>query len=117
MLIRVLICIGVFGFFLYSYIDKQNEITQRRLQIPVIAKQIEDLKEANIGLRYDIDLFESPEHLIQLARQPEYSHMKQPMFKEILAMPEGLAVQVSPEPKVASPDRSKGWNLASVKVP
>lgn len=96
-LLRILICIGVFGFFLYSYIDKQNAITQRRLQIPVIAKEIKDLKEANTRLHYEIDLFESPEHLMELARQSEYSHLKQPMLKEVITMAEGLALQVSSE--------------------
>jgi hypothetical protein len=96
-LIRILICIGVFGIFLYSYIDKQNAVTQRRLTIPVLAKEIKDLKEANTRFQYEIDLFESPEHLMQLASHSEYSHLKQPMLKEILRMPEGLALEVSSE--------------------
>jgi hypothetical protein len=96
-LIRILLCIGIFGGFLYSYIDKQNAVTQRRLAIPVLAKEIKDLREANTHLQYEIDLFESPERLMELARQSEYSHLKQPMLKEILTMQEGLALQVSSE--------------------
>lgn len=96
-LIRFLLCIGVFGVFLYSYIDKQNAVTRRRLEIPVLAKEIKDIKEANTRLQYEIDLFESPEHLMELARHSEYSHLKQPMLKEILTLQEGLALQVSPE--------------------
>jgi hypothetical protein len=98
-LIRMLVCIGVFGIFLYSYIDKQNAVTQRRLTIPVLAKEIKDLKESNTRFQYEIDLFESPEHLMQLASHSEYSHLKQPMLKEILTMPEGLALEVSSEDK------------------
>ena len=93
-LIRILVCIGAFGIFLYAYIDKQNAVTKRRLTIPVVAKEIKDLKEANTRLQYEIDLFESPEHLMQLARHSEYSHLKQPLLKEILTLPEGLALQV-----------------------
>ncbi|MBS0603864.1 MAG: hypothetical protein JSS60_02375 [Verrucomicrobia bacterium] len=96
-LIRILVCIGAFGLFLYSYIDKQNAVTRRRLEIPVLAKEIKDLKEANTHLQYEIDLFESPEHLMELARHSEYSHLKQPMLKEILTMQEGLALDVSSE--------------------
>ncbi len=96
-LIRILICIGVFGVSLYSYVDKQNEVTRRRLEIPVIAKEIKDLKEANTRLKYEIDLFESPEHLMELARHSEYSHLKQPMFKEVITMQQGLALEVSSE--------------------
>lgn len=94
-LIRILICIGSCGGFLYSYIDKQNAVTQRRLEIPVLAKEIKDLEEENTHLQFEIDLFESPEHLMQLARHNEFSHLKHPMFKEILTLQEGLALQVS----------------------
>jgi hypothetical protein len=96
-LIRILVCIGAFGIFLYSYVDTQNDVTKRRLEIPVLAKEIKDMKEANTRLQYEIDLFESPEHLMELARHSEYSHLKQPMLKEILTMQEGLALEVSSE--------------------
>lgn len=98
-LIRVLICIGAFGISLYSYIDKQNAVTKRRLAIPVVAKEIKDLKESNTRLQYEIDLFESPEHLMELARHSEYSHLKQPLLKEIITMQEGLALEVTSEDK------------------
>jgi len=94
-LIRILICIAVCGAFLYSYVDKQNVVTKRRLEIPVIAKEIKDLKEENTHLRYEIEIFESPEHLMELARHNEYSHLKHPMLKEVLSMREGLALQVT----------------------
>jgi hypothetical protein len=96
-LIRILLCISAFGVFLYSYIDKQNAVTQRRLEIPVLAKEIADLKELNTRLQYEIDLFENPEHLMQLAGYSEYSHLKQPMLKEILSLQGGLALKVSSE--------------------
>jgi len=98
-LVRILVCIGAFGISLYSYIDKQNAVTKRRLDIPVIAKEIKDLKETNTRLQYEIDLFESPEHLMELARHSEYSHLKQPLLKEIITMQEGLALEVSSEDK------------------
>jgi hypothetical protein len=94
-LLRILICIGAGGVCLYSYIDKQNVVTRRRLEIPVLAKEIKDLKEENTRLQYEIDLFESPERLMELARHSEFSHLKHPMLKEILTMQEGLALQVS----------------------
>jgi hypothetical protein len=96
-LIRILFCISVFGIFLYCYIDKQNAVTRRRLEIPVIAKGIADIKEFNTRLKYQIDLFENPEHLMQLAGYSQYSHLKQPMLKEILTLQEGLALEVSSE--------------------
>ncbi len=74
-------------------------MTKRRLEIPVLAKEIKDLKEANTRFQYEIDLFESPEHLMELARHSEFSHLKQPMLKEILTMQEGMALEVSSEDK------------------
>lgn len=99
LLLRILICIGASGVFLYSYVDKQNHVTRRRLEIPVLAKKIKDLNEQNTRLQYEIDLFESPEHLMELARHSEFSHLKHPMLKEILTMQEGLALQVFSEEK------------------
>ena len=94
-LIRILVCIAVCGTFLYSYVNKQNAVTKRRLEIPVLAKEIKDLKEENTHLRYEIEIFESPEHLMELARHSEFSHLKHPMLKEVLSMQEGIALQVS----------------------
>lgn len=103
-LIRILLCIGVCGGFLYAYVDKQNALTQRRLEIPVLAKEIKDLKEENIRLQYEIDLFESPEHLMELARHSEYSHLKHPMLKEVVTMQQGLALQMSSDEKEEKED-------------
>ncbi len=94
-LLRILICIGGCGAFLYSYVDKQNAVTKRRLDIPVLSKEIKDIKEKNTHLRYEIEIFESPEHLMELARHSEFSHLKHPMLKEVVSMQEGLALQVS----------------------
>lgn len=93
-LIRILVCIGIFGVFLYSYIDKQNAVTEHRLKIPVLSKRIKDLKQFNTQLRYDISLFENPEHLMKLAKNSNFSHLKQPMLKEIRTIQEALALEV-----------------------
>lgn len=100
-LLRVLICIGGCGAFLYSYVDKQNAVTKRRLDIPVLSKEIKDIKEENTHLRYEIEIFESPEHLMELARHSEFSHLRHPMLKEVVSMQEGLALQVSSDEVVA----------------
>jgi hypothetical protein len=94
-LIRILVCIAACGGFLYSYVNTQNSITRLRLEIPVLASKIKELKAENTRLQYEVDLFESPQHLIDLARRSEFSHLKHPMLKEVLTMQEGLALQVS----------------------
>jgi len=98
-LLRIFVCILTAGIFLYSFIDSQNKLTRLRLQIPVLAKHIRALQEANAQLKYEIKLFESPQHLIELARNAEYSHLKQPLLKEVITLPQGIALQISPDEK------------------
>lgn len=86
--IRVAFCIFIAGMTLYFYIDKQNELTELRLAIPVLAKEVKGINEENIRLRYEIDRFESPIHLIELLRKPEFSHLHYPYVKEILILPD-----------------------------
>jgi cell division protein FtsB len=97
--IRVLICIFVFGLCLYSYIDKQNELTQLRISIPTIVKEIKEIREENTRIQYEINQFESPQHLMELAREQAYKHLKHPLAKEILTLNEGNALHVLSEKK------------------
>jgi hypothetical protein len=80
--VRCLICITAGGFALFSHIDKQNELTELRLAIPVLAKEVKALTEENISLKYDVDRFESPIHLMELMRKPEFGHLKFPYTKD-----------------------------------
>jgi hypothetical protein len=93
-LIRLLVCLFVLSFFLYSYIDEQNGLTQLRLELPAIAKEIKIIREENRHLVYAIERFENPQHLLELARLPEFSHLKHPLVKEILTCQKGIALSV-----------------------
>lgn len=90
-LLRLGICLGVFGLCLYSYLDTQNRVTHLKIQLPEVEKQIKLIQEENRRLAYQIDQFENPAHLIELARCPEYAHLKHPLLKEILTVPEAFA--------------------------
>ncbi len=92
-LFRILICILTLGTFLYVYVDKLNAHTELRLQIPALAKEVNQIKQDSIHLSYEIECFKNPQHLIQLAQQPEYSHLKFPYIDDILVVPTGLAKQ------------------------
>ena len=91
MLLRLGICFAVSGLSLYSYFAKQNELTQFKIQLPEVEKEIRLVREENRRLRYEIDQFENPSHLIELAHHPEFSHLKHPLLREILTVPEGIA--------------------------
>jgi hypothetical protein len=93
---RLGICLGVLGTCLYSYLNLQNELTHLKIRLPEVEKQIRLIQEENRLLSYEINQFESPNHLIELAHAPEFSHLKHPLLKEILTVPEALAANDLP---------------------
>lgn len=89
MVLRLLLCIILAGLTLYKYIDKLNELTALRLSIPQITLELQEIEERNIELNYQLRQFIDPAHLLKLARQPEYSHLRYPTNEEILVLPDG----------------------------
>ncbi len=90
------LCLTVFGFCLYSYLNAQNELTELKIRLPKLEKEVGLIREENRRLAYEVDLFESPSHLIEIAHRPEYGHLKHPLLKEILTVPEALAINEIP---------------------
>lgn len=93
MLVKLGICFLLSGGCLYSYFDKQNELTQMKIRLPILEKEIKQVRDETRRLRYEVDQFESPSHLIELAHCPEFSHLKHPLLKEILTVPESIVAQ------------------------
>lgn len=92
-LTRVGICICAGAFCLYSYIDRQNKLTHLKIQIPIIEKEIQGIREQTKKLHYEIDRLESPSHLLELTRMPQFSHLRHPLLRDILTLGEGIALQ------------------------
>ena len=90
-LLKLGFCLGVSGLCLYSYLDMQNQVTKLKIELPEVEKEIHLIQEENRRLAYQIEQFESPAHLLELAYRPEYAHLKHPLLKEILTVPEVLA--------------------------
>lgn len=84
---RVFICIFAAGVAVFAYIDKQNDLTELRLAIPALAKEVKSIQEENTRLRYEIERFESPIHLMELMRKPEFGHLKYPYLKDEIFLP------------------------------
>lgn len=91
-IIRLFGCIGIAGIALFSYIDKLNELTELRLAIPQLAKEVNLLQEENARMLYEIERFESPVRLMELKRMPEYSHLKYPYLDEEILLPKGKPI-------------------------
>lgn len=85
-LLQIFSCILIAGLSLYAYVEKQNELTELRLNIPVLAKEVRHIQEENIRLKYEIDQFESPIHLMELARKAEFAHLKYPHLDQVLIL-------------------------------
>ncbi|QVL58403.1 MAG: hypothetical protein KFB93_08630 [Simkaniaceae bacterium] len=86
LLIRLLICIFILGGFLYTYIDKQNDLTELKMEIPKLVKSLKQLEEENAHLSLEIEQIESPDRLIKLLRQKEYSHLRYPYVDEVVVI-------------------------------
>ena|SRR3989338_1810058 len=86
-IMRVGLLGSLFGCSLFSYLHTQNEVSKLKMELPMIAKEIESLYSENQKLKFEVECFENPLHLIELARQPQFSHMRFPMENEILSIP------------------------------
>jgi hypothetical protein len=85
--LRIFICILGVGLTLYAMIEKQNELVAVRLEIPAREKELRLIEEENKRLQYEIERFESPIHLMELAKKSEFSHLKFPHNSEVLILP------------------------------
>lgn len=84
---KICICIFFAGLTLYAHINKNNELTALQLAIPQLEKKVKKLKKENERLQYEIDQFESPLHLMELLRKPEFSHLKYPFTDDVITLP------------------------------
>ena len=87
-LIRILLCIAVASLTLYTQIDTINDLTALRIAIPILEREVKALHRENERLQYEIDRFESPIHLMELARKPEYGHLRYPRKDEVIEIRE-----------------------------
>ncbi len=93
LLFRFVICLFFFCLCLYFYLDKQNQLTSLKIALPQKIKEVEAIVEENQRLQYEIDQFERPSHLFELAQRAEFSHLKHPHVGDILTVAEGNALQ------------------------
>lgn len=93
---RAVICISAAGLALFAYINQHNLLIDLRRKIPLLSKDVKDLQEENNRLKYEIDRFESPIHLMELLRKPEFSHLEYVYTRDIIEIPEGNASRFQP---------------------
>ncbi len=99
--VQVALCLLMLGACLFSYLEKQNELTELRIYVPKLVKEIQLKQEVNVGLKYQIQKFESPEHLMLLASDSKFNHLKYPLSKEVLVLEDTPQLDWSADKKTA----------------
>ena len=112
---RFFLSVAFAGFALYSYLTEQNKCTELKMRLPKIAKEIEAINQENAQLHYQIVCFESPDHLLGMAKNPEYAHLKFPYSQDVLTVKEGLALQLPSADDTASTTKSKSTVVVGAK--
>lgn len=94
--VRLLVCLIAAGLTLYALIEQQNSLTELRLAIPALDKELKDIQQQNSQLSYELEAFSSPVHLLELARKPEFSHLKYPIISDVIVLPKGTVGTSTP---------------------
>lgn len=97
MFFRVLACILFLGVCVYSYLDLQNEITGLRIRIPHLSSEVRKIEEENMHLLYQIERFESPENLMNLAKLSEFAYLKYPTNQEVITLAQASPIDATLE--------------------
>lgn len=110
--IKILICFAAFTGYLYSVLQKQNKISKLSFKLPRLEKELRSIEEENIKLRYKLNAFTSPEHLLALLKQSEYSHLKFYTAPETLKMNSGIALKEGTPRRLRKADWQRHENVA-----
>ncbi|MEC7838477.1 MAG: hypothetical protein VX777_00405 [Chlamydiota bacterium] len=82
--VQLVISTTVLLLLIKQFIEHQNLITEVSREIPKIEKSLRNITEQNTSLLYEIERFENPLHLMELSKQPEFSHLRFPTYEEVL---------------------------------
>ena len=74
---------------LYAYLNKHNALTELRIMLPQVKKELKAVEEENVRLRFEIEKFEHPLHLMELARKSQYAHLRHPQSSDIIVVADG----------------------------
>jgi len=87
-LTQIFLCIFIFGFFLFCYLDKQNRVTEYQLKIPKMLKECEKLAQENQALKAKINGFEQPMQLMNFLQDKKFAHLSFYVEDEVVCLKE-----------------------------
>lgn len=86
--VRFLIALAFSGCLLFTYIEQKNRFMQLSLEVPKLERELKLLVEENHRMAYEIERFENPKALMELARKPPFRHLKQPSLESLKVIDE-----------------------------
>lgn len=86
LLLKIFFCMFVLCLGLFAHLEKQNELTELKMEIPQLQRAVRRLREENERLEYEIDRFESPLNLVELAKRPEFGHFNAPYIEDVMTI-------------------------------
>ncbi len=107
---RILLCILFLAISLYAYIDRRNHVVALQMRIPEMTKIVKLLNEENTRLRFEVELFEGPAHLMKLASSSSFSHLKYPVGLDVVTVYEPIDNTPLPTTSSATPP----WLIAGI---
>ena len=54
------------------------------MQIPLLQKKLKTIEDEIVLLQFEKEKFENPIHLMELARQPQFGHLKHPLMTDVI---------------------------------
>lgn len=88
LLYQIWIGIFVVGLCFYLYVDRQNDLIKLQIELPLLRKELRLLEEENRQLLFAIEESESPLRIMQLRKDPKFSHLKDPHEDTIIILEE-----------------------------
>ena len=85
---QIFLCIFIFGFFLFCYLDRQNKVTALQLKIPKVIKECEQIAQENQSLKAKINLFEQPMQLMSFLDEKNFAHLSFYVEEDIVCLKE-----------------------------
>lgn len=75
--ITYLIPLLVVATLIFLYIREHNDLTELRIQVPKLEREISSLEAEKIKLQFELEQFFSPSRLEEISRRAQYAHLKQ----------------------------------------
>lgn len=72
---KILICVISFSVALCAYLNARNDVTSLMIELPRISHELSLIEEKNTILKFEVEKFENPSHLLNLLNTCEYAHL------------------------------------------